>query len=356
MAEGFGAITVPIGTTPDPALAILGDYFKTIVNLDAKASWEERPFGDEEVIKTVFGLSPNGRVFDSCLLPALFVYRTGGLFSQTADDWLEDSSVIKLAWLLPISAVDDVDIRREFFKAFAVLVAKAARRGRDTRWQWDADDQAGAITVAASPDSIALAHATSLTAQTLSGAALDGQLGAVTEHKPRLIPTITTDLVGVDTYNVTTPITFTVVDWYGRTKTLTKRLTLIRGGETLVLGEDVKRIASVDEPAMLSTLGQIRYGNRERVGIGSSVRRLAGLSEMRPGPWRILELTLNERNGDADPKAARAAVYEAVEIDLVVREIETVDRADRTAQPYGAPAHVEIDSTIDEFLLAERDL
>ena len=349
MGDTFGAITVPIGSPADPALALIGDYLKTILNANAQAGFELGRYGDGEVVKTVFTVNPNGFVFDDELLPALFVHAPSGQFEQAADDWLEDTTALKVVWMLPTLGVEAVDVRREFFRPVAKLIAAALRTCRDPLWQWPADTDVESLSIEADDDSLVLSIATALAPVTLSGAGLTGQRAGQT-FSPRLSPTVTTDIVGVDTFNTTSPILFTGVDWYGRTRTRSKTLTKVRGGETLFVNEDIRSVTSITQPAHLSTLGTIRFGTLGWNGKGSLLKKLAGLSHIRVGGWRAQPVTITELDGDAATKPARSAVYETLEVDVAIREVEEIDRS-----AHFAGIGLDIDTT-QGGMVAQRSL
>lgn len=324
MGDTFGAITVPVGASADPLLSLIGSYLSAVLNANAQDGWEDGRYGDGEVVRTVFSVNPNGFVFDDELLPALFVYPPSGTFEQSESDGFENTTLIKVVWMLPTLAAETVDTRREFFRPAASLIATALRRCRDPLWQVDGDPEPTALNIAPDADSLVLPIATTLTPVTLSGAGLTGQL-ASSSLDPRLAPSVTTTPTGVDTYNTSAPVLFTVVDWYGRTKTLSKLLTKVRGGETLYVNEDVVRVTSITQPAHLSTVGSVSFGTGGFTGRGSLLKRLAGLRSIHAGAWRALQLTVNEQNGDGATRPARSAVYEALEVDVRIEEIETVD-------------------------------
>lgn len=353
MADTFGAISVPItDATPlgDPALELIGDYVRTLLNAKAGSAFVDDGQLGEELVRAVIVANPNEYTFDDCNLPALFVHRAGGVIGDTAADLLEDASTIVLTWLLSHRLCEGPDPRRVFFNAFAKLVSKYIKQGRDPLWTAEDDPDPFAATIAADTDSIVLALPTQLTARTISSAGLTGVFGA-SEFSRRLAPTVTTATVGADTYNTSTSIVLSCIDLFDRTVLKSLRLTKVRGGETLTVPEDVKKVVSISEPAQLSTLGTISYGTDAMAGRGSVLRTVANLAELRFVSHRSPPVRTEEIDGDGRPLKSR--IYHALEMTLAAREVEAIDLTDTTRLH---PIGLDQDTSIEELVLAQRSL
>lgn len=330
MASTFGATELPAQSASpagDVALARLGDFIATILNARAQDALDASGWAcDAPVVREVIPSDPRMFVLDNCQLPALFVYRTGGDIVQVAEDWFEDVAEIAVVWMLPQDRCADPDTRSTFFNAIAKIAASAIRKGRDPLWSYSEDADPFSRSLAAEPDSIKASVATSLSAQTYSGAALNGARAGTT-FLPRLRPTVTTAIVGSDSYNTTDPIVWTCVDWNGRTVQRTASLTLPRGGETVGPLEDVAEIISVDLPGQISTNGSFQFGTGAfDHGRGSDLLSAVGMRSLKVSRWRSQPIKAEEI--DADGKALRSGSYLAMRLDLVGIETEDEDLTD----------------------------
>lgn len=380
MADTFGAVEVPVQTgepAGDPALGHIGDYLKTILNAKAQDAFDAAALAGvgTPVVRAVYQEDPSQYVFDDCELPALCVYRARGSFETTSQDFHEDVSEIRVVWMIPHDRCRKVDARHPFFNAVAKLIAKALRAGIDPLWSFDGDSDPLAAYVEEDTDSIKLSAATSVLAETYSGTDLNGALGEAT-MSPRLEPTITTTEVnaepddpgipnagddgpgGTDVYNTNESVVWTVIDWGGRTRTLTARLTLPLGGETIGAGEDVAEVVSVYIPPQLSARGTIALGTGEFIGRGSELLEATKMASLRATGWRPLLIRVEEL--DASGRKARTSAFEAVEVVIAAQEREIEDLTDETRfHPHGTPpygAGVDIDVTKDGLLVTRAQL
>lgn len=351
MADTYGAIAIPVAaTTPagDPALTKLGNYLKAVVNVKALTAWTAaRPRGiaaEQLPIRFVRLANPEEEGFNDKDLPALYLWREDGDFQQRTTDWHCDESHIKLIWALPSGTQLQQGERKSFFNALAKVIADALERGRDPNWADAGDPDVAAASIAASVNSIKLSAATQTVAQTLSGVALDGARGSATFTPTglRLAPTVTTTLVGtVDdpgipgpgdddeaVYDINTAIVWTVVDWYGRTKTLSKRLTLPFGGETLTVPEDVARITSIYVPPQLSELGAFQFGTAAFVGRGSALRTRCSFDRLDTGKWTRAKVAIEVL--DDEQRVTSRLMYPALAMTLTAVEQRVVDLTDAT--------------------------
>ncbi len=360
MADTFGAVEVPVQSAEpagDPALGHIGDYLKTILNAKAQAAFDAAALAaaGTPVVRAVYQEDPSQYVFDDCELPALCVYRARGGFENSSQDFHEDAAEIRVVWMLPHDRCRKVDARHPFFNAVAKLIAKALHAGIDPLWTATGETDPLASSVEADSDSVKLAVATSTSPQTHSGAALDGVRGD-DALSPRLQPTVTTGVVaGVDTYNVTDPIVWTVVEWYGQTKTLSATLTLVRGGETVGPPEDVAQVVSVYVPAQIAAGGTLRFGTEAFVGRGSELLEVTKMASLRATGWRPIIIRVEEL--DASGRKARTSAFEAVEVAIVAQEREVEDLSDTTRfHPMASGEGLDLNVLKDGLLVSRAEL
>ncbi len=367
MADTYGALAIPAAaTTPagDPALQKIGDYLQAVCNVKLLTAWSAiRPrslAADQLPIRTVVVTNPEEEGFNDKDLPALYLWREDGDFQQRGSDIRNDESHIKILWVLPSDKQAHQQLRKPAFNAISKTIDDALERGRDPNWADAGDSEWTAASVAADTDSIKLSAATTMGALVFSGAALNGVRGnaAFAPAGLRLAPTITTSVTLTDTYNTTDPTTWTFVDWYGRTRTLTKLLTLVRGGETLTVQEDVAEIVSIAQPAHLSTAGAIQYGTAAFTGRGSVLIDRAGFTRLDTGKWNRAKVQIEVLGGEHGETVERRLSYHALQMILTVLEERTVDIADATRFH---PTAGDLDTTKvtdgeDDLLVASRTL
>lgn len=357
MADTFGALVLPVtaGDQPagDPALTRLGSYLKAVVNAQCAAAWlEARPRSEPTEalpIKFALAVNPEEDGFNDAHLPALYLFREDGNFGQRAEDWRSDESHIRILWVQPSAKQPEHAIRKPFFNAVAKAIDDALERGRDPVWQDAGDTEPLSITVAADTDSIVLSAATTTGAVVLTGAGLTGARAGDT-FSPLLPPTVTTAVTVADAYNTTAPIAWTCVDWHGRTRTYTRTLTLIRGGETLTVPEGVASVTSIARPAQLSTAGVIEFGTGPFAGRGSLLKSRCGFSSIALNKWLRAKVQIE----GFDPAERLAPkVWPAMQMTVTVTEKRTADLAN-TARFH--PIGVSIDTEKENLLLAQRSL
>lgn len=107
-------------------------------------------------------------------------------------------------------------------------------------------------------DAIKTSIATSTSAQSYTGAGLNGAIGAAEIDLPKSI-SITTGASGA-TYNVTDPIRITGLDWRGDVIYEDVLLTAAGGGETLQTTKGFAFVTALTVPAQLGTGGTFKFG------------------------------------------------------------------------------------------------
>jgi flagellar capping protein FliD len=107
-------------------------------------------------------------------------------------------------------------------------------------------------------DAIKTSIATAVSAQSYSGGALNGAIGAGEIDLPKSI-SITTG-ANASTYNLVDPIRITGTDWRGQTITEDVLLTNAGGGETVQTTKGFATVTSIAIPAQLTTGGTFKIG------------------------------------------------------------------------------------------------
>lgn len=325
MADTFGAIELPLqsSTEPvgDPAIGYLADYLTSVINAELQDAFDgARLVEGSAVVRKAFTVDPNGYVFDEECLPALFVYRTKGTTTDLTSDLFGDEAEIRVVWMLPHDRCEVIDKRKAFYNAITKTVARSVRLGRHQAWQLAGDTEPTALSIPADPGAIKLPFATSTSAQDYSGVAFNGELEvAAVAYSPMRNPVITTAPTSVDTYNTTTPITLTVVDCLGITRTKTIALTQVRGGERVALGEDVQRVTRAQIPTQLATGGVMQIGTDAVEGRGSLLICAMGMSLLKSTGWQPQPIAVVEY--DASGRKAKESVFDGVIMTLAGQEL-----------------------------------
>lgn len=350
MADTFGALQLPAPTTDspigDPALGMIGGFIRGAINNMLSTAWAAlRPASipsDQPLVRELYLFDPKLRNFNVTTLPALFVYRGNGVIDDAANDWLTDASETHALFLLPLLAREESRVREQFLSAIVKVVAAALNKGRDPGWYDPNDPDKTAIGAPADDDAFILSTSTSTNPITFSGAALNGVLGD-SALAPRRNLTITTELTEDPAYNTTDPIVVTFVGHFGATSTKTMTLTSPTGGETLLLGTDVAQLASLAEPAMLSTEGAIKVGVAPFKPRGSSLRERANLERIDLVSYNIGAISV--RALDGDESAIERLGFVGVDMRLAVREVLKADPSNTSRFPFNGPIRIDADFT-----------
>lgn len=319
MADLYGLTTFPV-TAPgtgeavgDGALDVLLAFFKAAVNADAATAWDPREPGRPPVLST-FAHNPE-QSFNDNTLPALFLWRSGrGQVSQTADGWFVQTSQLTLTWVMQSTTQAKAIVRTPFANALDKVLARAIHYGRHPAYVVDSDR--------ADPDGLKTSIATSTSAHTYSGAALNGALAGTTFDPPRRVTVTRTSAAGAYT---TTDITATGTDADAAALSADMTPPDANGGDTLQTHgwERFATVTSFDVPAQASTAGALTLGvgpsDDDLLTLGSLVLRHAGLTRMhleapgQPKPFTV-------RVEDGAPPRNYLAVEWAIHIDEALTE------------------------------------
>lgn len=359
MADTFGGVelpgevTVPAG---DPSLGHLGRFLQSVINAECGAAWAalhpRDPGGDPELelpVRAVYTHNPEEIWFAEATHPALYLWRTDWTPGDRADEWHEDTSRIRCLWALPIDAPIKTKLKHPIFNLVVQAVAHYLDLGIHEAWIDEDDADPLARDVAADPDALKLAFATSIVATTHSGAALDGVLGAATEYSPRLAPTVTTVVVaGAPVYNTTDPYEWTCINAFGDEVVRYATLTLPNGGETVGPLEDVKRVISVREPAHLLATGTQSFGFAAwPYGRGSDLNAISSFFESKLVRAERTILQIEILNGEGT--VVQRLRFPALAMNLTAFEFVERDAAAQYADLEVEPAGLDLDVVNEGF-------
>lgn len=155
IADTYGLLEIPVPVPAadepvgDPALGILLDAFKAVLNAHLAAAWSAAGIAPNlPPVREVFAHDPNKVVFSERDLPALFLWRDGSMvdsFDQTADRRIA-TDTLKLVWVFPAAKQEPQRRRAPVTRAVAGIVDGFLKRNRDPAWVHASDLSArGAI-------------------------------------------------------------------------------------------------------------------------------------------------------------------------------------------------------------------
>lgn len=348
MPDQYGLLPIPVpgtGLIGDPFLELFGDYLKTVVNANVGTAWATlRPRTGEEAlpVRAVFTNDPAKVQFVERQLPAIFLWRDRETIDRKASDRRHAETKLKVLWVFPPDGKQALKARwSPFCNAVAKTIDAALEFGRHPLWVASGDTNPTATSYAEDTRSIVLPFATSTSPVVVSGAGLDGDIGADL-MSPRREVTITTTSVGGSVYETGADVVVSAEDWYGQTVSFLVRLTLAGGGETVRIGEDVKRVISVSLPAMLTTGGTIEVGTSAVEGRGSVVPDVLGLARLPElNEWMPATVTIDIF--DDEGRRSDSLKYDAIQFNLASYEKFEEAQDSRAYQPHGLDFSVFID-------------
>ncbi len=330
--DTFGATQIPIQAPAageeitDPAISLVANYFAAYLNAYAATAWATvappitglvttpSPLASP-VVRGVFGNNPEEEVFNEATLPALFLWRgaKGKAPYWMAEDWFVSDDTWTLQWIFRPANQKGRQVRQSFVNGVFKLIAIATEQERDPVYvaPVDLDPTATgadpkAATTPPAPTAVKLAIASSVTAQSYSGAALDGAIGT-SAFVPAQLPSITiTGSAGVG------PIVVTGLGEDGTART--SRIEITGTGLGTFYGDwSLSQITQVDVHAQPDALGTQTFGLAGFVGVGSNVFVLGNFVTLDVDGWTEKVITI--RMGDAPPRS-----YEGIEITFQVIE------------------------------------
>lgn len=329
MADLYGATAVPLAvTTPagDPALRDIADYCQAVLNTYASTAWVALEPAHTQVVRNAFTHDPRPahHEFNANDLPALYVFRERGTFGDFSQSIRRAEDAATMLWVFPAAPPPKQTVRSALAPGIMRMLDTLLERGRDPSWTKATDSDVTAPAIAADPDAIKLAFATSTSPQTYSGAALDGIVGDDVMN-PRRALTLT-QAAAVGAYS-TDPVTVTYETWSGGEATVTFTPT-VNGGVVHTMTSEAKRAVSASFPAQPGIFGTWQLGTAARSGRGSVLLQTAKLRELRMLDWKVEQVVIQVK--DADGRTSFSMPYQAVSAQLRLREDLVVDLSDTT--------------------------
>lgn len=332
MSLRWGITNLPLETpgldeaVTDKAITIVGAYLKAFVNAYGATAWQSvhKDPAPNLPVSTMFPYNPEEprREFNDKSLPALFIWRASGDDDWLATDWRVETSVWKVLWIFPPANQQKQTARDPFPNGLAKLFSLALKRGRDPVYQIAADADVTALSVAALPTSLKTAIASAATAQTYSGAALNGSIGGGA-ISPQRAPTVTTS-GSLPAFVSGSTVRFTGLNGLGSACVSTVTIGSSLG--TFTGDYDLASVTSIAVDAQASTAGTFTFGTAARTGLGSVVMRHANLVDLTMTGWRPRILQIQFVEGGADQ--GRIMPYDAVEFTLSAVERLEEDNSD----------------------------
>lgn len=341
MADLYGIEAIPLaaptGTdaVSDRAISLFGAYFSAVLNARAPLAWAAvapAPTGTVTaltmpVVRAVLTHDPRKVSFAENQLPAIYMDRASGERPvwQT-EDWriLRDSWT--LLWVFPPAVQATQRARNSITSGIVKVIDRAVEQCRDPAWVATGDTDETAATVAAAPTAIKTSIASAVTAQSYTGAALNGAIGAGAISPPRL-PSVTVSGTAADVL-ADSIVTFTGTGADGTARV--SRVTLAAAAGTYYGDWSLSAVSAIDVPAQTGTGALFTFGLAAFTGLGSIPMVLAGLQEIEVRGWKDITFTLAM-------EGAPARTYEALEVTFdVVEELHPdTDALDNAALDVG---------------------
>lgn len=332
MSYTWGATALPLEApaageaVTDKALSVVAAYLKAFVNAHGAAAWADVEKSGTSPIQNAFAHNPEDprREFNDKHLPALFLWRESGDDEYIAADWRVQSSVWKALWVFPPANQARQTPRDPFLKGLVDLVSYALKRGRDASYAVTGDSDTSAATVAALPTAIKTSIATSTSAQSYSGAALNGSIGGGA-ISPQRAPTVTMGGT-LSSFVAGSTVTFTGLNGIGGAAVSTVTLGAALG--TYAGDYDLAEVTSIAVDAQAGTAGTFTFGTAARTGLGSVMMRHAGLVSLTMNGYRPRTLPIQFVEGGAE--VGRVIPYDAIEMSFQAMEKLEEDITDTT--------------------------
>lgn len=333
MTDTYGAISIPVAVpadaevsaTGDPALDVWASYLQAFINTYGGAAWAKvfprRDTSNNQIppVLQTFTHQPTDdtiAVFNERYLPCLFLYRASG--NEQKWEWLDGRiarDTITLLWVFPTGTQPAERIRVPYVHALVKLVDTAIEKYLDPCWTYPGDPDPLAASLAADPDAVKLAIATSTSAQTYTGAALDGAIGGAAFPQPRAA-TVTLGGAPGDFVDGST-LTITGLDVLGMAQSRTLTIDASQVPYALSTGHAFLQVTSIAVATQATTTGTLEFGLGPYQGRGSMVLTFAPNGLQRSGQWRAQPVTIPVQIGDRTVPR----YYDAVEIPLETFEV-----------------------------------
>lgn len=323
MSDTYGVpIPIPVPASgfeiSDAAVTYLAQFVQAILNVYAVPAWQSvaptitglaTPPGGallSQVVKTAFGHNPTEEVFNEAALPAVYVWRHKGERPYwLAEDYRVDDDTWTLQWIFRPAQQKARQLRQSFIFGLKQIIDERLENQRDPSYVAAADPDPTAATTAAVADAIKTSIASSTSAQSYSGAALNGPTGA-TAFAPAQLPTVTvTGVAGSGTVE----LTGIGADGLPRVSRVA-----LSGTGTFTGDFQLGQLTQIDVPAQSGTAATLTFGLAGFAGLGTNVLLIANLMKIEVASWT--ERTVVIRMGDTSPPRE----YDAIEIAFNVVE------------------------------------
>lgn len=322
MSDCIGGVTDPaaapgIGeTVTDPLIDVLLAFCRDVLRAKVGTAWSAVTPGTSAV-EAIYPFDAEIESFSDKALPALFAHRIGGKpFTMAADEYGIEEDIVVLRWVFPPTAQARSKIRAPIFSGWAKLLHDALYQRRDSAYVDPNDTDPLSRSYAAAPTSISLAHATSLGSQTLTGAGLNGAIGAGA-ITPRRGITIT---LGGSPSDFIDGSAVTLVGTNGLGTVISTMLTIAAASVpyTLAAPYDFATVTSASLDSQATTGGTWSVGTAARAGYGSPL--LESAQAMRIWPVKAPQPKLLIIRPKDSTQTLANKVYHAIELQVGVQE------------------------------------
>lgn len=148
-----------------------------------------------------------------------------------------------------------------------------------------------------SANAIKTSVATAITAQSYSGAGLNGAIGAADVSIPQEFTATTSSHAA--SYVITSPIVITYLDYHLVQQTASLYLTQVNGNETVTAAISARQIVQIDVPPMADALGAFTFG------LGDvRLPNLEPLRQVRVGSEGTIKVMFQDGSTDTIPALA----------------------------------------------------
>lgn len=148
MVDSYGPVPIPMAAPPaggsagDPAIDTILSFLKAFLVSDQNATGAWQVAGVSPANPPVVGTFPHDPeedVFNARDLPALYLWRESATNEWLADDYLVESSLLKLVWVMPRATPENQSVRSPFVNGLVKAIQVAIERGRTPGWVQSGD-------------------------------------------------------------------------------------------------------------------------------------------------------------------------------------------------------------------------
>ena len=119
----------------DPALAVLGAFFRAMLEHYGTPLWDTIGGGEPIVRHLSVGHDPEDLDFSDAMLPQLALWREkDGKPTRLTEGNVQQQTLVRVLWVLPPAVEQVFAARSPFFNPFTKIMALAFQNGRDPAW------------------------------------------------------------------------------------------------------------------------------------------------------------------------------------------------------------------------------